>query len=81
MNWRPDDWVNPFPKSLANPEYDRDARYIFEAGASAMLAALLEWLKEPCDKQEHSRLTYKYESYGNRSDCPECMASLREVGQ
>jgi hypothetical protein len=76
MNWingRPDDWHNPWV-------VDPDA---FESGASAMLAALLKWLFEPC-KEHPTGIVHSGNPkdcpyiYGNKhKDCPQCMAELR----
>jgi hypothetical protein len=61
---------------------------IYEAGASAMLAALLKWLDEPCNKHPYNPNDYGITSapittwsngdyYSHRKDCPQCMAELR----
>jgi len=41
MNWRPENWENPYPH-LANLAPAYMARYAYEAGANAMLAAVRE---------------------------------------
>lgn len=82
--WRPADWGI----ILHGYKLSQDFPNIFEAGASAMLSALLEWLWEPCT--EHPRepermgtdLTYWNHGlsgvyYKHRKDCPRCMAELR----
>ena len=43
--WRPG---NPYKSYICNT-YLRPEHDAFEAGASAMLAALLKWLDEPCN--------------------------------
>jgi hypothetical protein len=70
MNWingRPDDWGNLF---------DEPERSACEAGASAMLSALLVYLDEPCKIPLHCgcgdviHIKHRYL-------CPQCMAELR----
>lgn len=47
--WRPqDDWINPFSKEERPLLPDDKLERIYEAGASAMLKALIKWLFEPC---------------------------------
>ncbi len=42
MSWRPDDWHNPYP----NTRNWKVERRIFEAGADAMLEAIIKVLRE-----------------------------------
>ena len=88
--WRPDDWDKTLD-ALKDKDYDdyycEWKRYDtgIELGASAMLAALLKWLFERCDK--HNIPLPKgtvgitdpgWRTYKHRKDCPQCMAELQE---
>lgn len=59
--WRPEDWGNLF---------DEPERSACEAGASAMLSALIKWMEEPC-KRHHNYVV------ASRSVCSQCMAELK----
>ena len=72
--FRPADW--DFIRSQA-PEYDHyDKLELFEAGASAMLSALIKWLNEPCTRHKHYNT---YSSTYTRNECSKCWAKLKEV--
>ena len=80
--WRPDDWNTKTPFSFDV------SRVTFEAGASAMLSALLKYLFEPCDKhpeKELVELPFKdewMEFYPeHRKDCPQCLSELKEANK
>ena len=73
--WRPDDWENSYDKQREEDGMFSQAE-LYEAGASAMLAAVLKWLDEPCDKHlEYPNSDSKYPTL--RIDCPQCMNELR----
>ena len=76
--WRPDDWENSYDKQREEDGMFSRAE-LYEAGASAMLSAVLKWLYEPCDKHEHSAFNgERYVLYHpHRKDCPQCLNELR----
>ena len=83
MKWRPDDWS----KQRSRHEYDGHDINCYEAGASAMLAALLKWLDEPCVLHEVNDIFsdpwgyHPNKQYGvfylHRYLCPQCMKEIR----
>jgi hypothetical protein len=76
MNWRPDCWVNPHdfrnPDHVDNPYVEMECANSYEAGASAMLSALLVYLDESCDKhgRKATRKTVAVETYDGREHPP-----------
>ena len=76
--WRPDDWVNPHGKGDWIGDLPHEA---YEAGASAMLSALLKWLDEPCNCLDHAQIVeFAIDvkgMYPHRKDCPQCWKELR----
>ena len=86
--WRPDGWLgaDEHCSEWENPCDDgcNSCCSAYESGASAMLAAVLVYLDEPCDKhpeKELVELPFKdewMEFYPeHRKDCPQCMNELR----
>lgn len=71
-DWRPDDWLNENgePK-ISHP--------LYEAGASAMLNALLKWLDEPCRNEKHlnNPVCPGHLDFAHKN-CPQCMKQLKE---
>ena len=49
--WRPDDWENSYDKQREEDGMFSQAE-LYEAGASAMLAAVIEWLDEANDLKD-----------------------------
>lgn len=47
MSWRPDNWKNPHTEEYAKNMGYPDSPYeeVYEAGADAMLEAVIKWLK------------------------------------
>jgi hypothetical protein len=78
MNWI---WENPYlPFGDARESMFR----AYEAGASAMLAAVLIYLDEPCG--EHGGYQVKdgiktIHSIPHRKDCPQCLNELKEANK
>jgi hypothetical protein len=90
--WRPADWVNPHdnwnPDHVDNVYVEQAMFGAFETGASAMLAALIKWLFEPCTEHplpspictvNSVPVIYpvKYSVYHYL--CPKCMESLKKM--
>jgi hypothetical protein len=77
--WRPDNWKQPykFPAVFGNlSDYD----FAYEHGAANMLAALREWLIDPCT-DEHSGYQVNHGiktiiGKQHRKDCPQCLQEL-----
>jgi hypothetical protein len=89
--WRPSDWEDTKDNQHKQFGMMRTAfdSMSYEAGASAMLSALLKWLWEPCSghitRPEHigENLRYWHHAkeaiyFKHRHDCPQCMAELKE---
>jgi len=79
-------------ENLKNPHYSLsqiDPRVVvrrddFDQGASAMLAVLIAWLEEPCDKHEYKG-TYDQQTGDfisikawHRKDCSQCWQELED---
>lgn len=93
MNWingRPDDW-DIITEGIARDFLEMRSitvnKDVFESSASAMLAALIKWLNEPCDKHlakkdEDLSLILCVEGthwrFEHRYLCPQCMEELKE---
>jgi hypothetical protein len=94
--WRPADWVNPHdnwnPDHVDNVYVEQAMFGAFETGASAMLAALIKWLFEPCAEHRQysnapdlTKMEYTVGintvRYKHRYLCPQCMAEInKELG-
>jgi hypothetical protein len=96
--WRPDDWppeidISGFtglPETIE--EMLQRYSHFFEAGASAMLEALIKWLFEPCAEHRQysnapdlTKMEYTVGintvRYKHRYLCPQCMAEInKELG-
>jgi hypothetical protein len=100
MNWingRPDCWVNPHdfrnPDHVDNPYVEMECANSYEAGASAMLSAVIKWLDEPCDKHTpqqpfddeihwlQTTETNMFLRWRHRKDCPQCLNELKEANK
>lgn len=84
-NGRPADWIgNPDYCGTCEGSKSHKCSYCvdgFEAGASAMLAALIKWLDGKCDDPDHREYIYaeEGENYKHRKDCPQCWKELKEM--
>ena len=76
INGRPDNWkeLAPYNNTNGGAGYPN-----FEAGASAMLAAVVKWLNEKCDSHPDiaSERLGEPAYYDHRYLCPQCMNELR----
>ena len=95
--WRPADWGTIVKSIKCYFDEKRSVTVnvdVLESGASAMLAALLKWLDEPCtnhvedcigygrDWEEDDRLGshdgWDTAYYLHHKDCPQCLNELKE---
>jgi hypothetical protein len=92
-DWRPDDWRYMWSMNMLDSqgnEYRKQTAQsiTYEDGASAMLAALIKWLFEPCTEHplpspictvNSVPVIYpiKYSVYHYL--CPKCMESLKKM--
>jgi len=63
MNWRPENWENPYPH-LANLAPAYMARYAYEAGANAMLAAVREEIEKTPNPDRQTKYPNAYYQTG-----------------
>lgn len=91
--WRPGGWKKLFPTMQTEPANCtlRHLTNYYEAGASAMLKAALEWLGTECIDLKHdggywegggldcngSPIKGKFH-YDKRFNCPQCLNELKE---
>ena len=78
--WRPDDWELPYKYDLHQEIKLRKmgVNEVFNAGASAMLSAVLVYLDDPCTEHPYSVFGSGNLSrmYSHRKDCHQCMTEL-----
>jgi hypothetical protein len=87
--WRPKNWLNPVQmRDFDDVGVCQGHKELYEAGASAMLKALIKYLWGKCDNPDHIPAGFLQRDnavHSNaipyRKDCPQCMEQFGRLSK